>query len=364
MPVSLESVSAKPPPSSSRSEAVLVAGVNWLGDSVMSMPALQAYRRIHPQTRLVMLVKPPLAGLWSLHQAIDEVWTLPDNLGGMLLTARRAASERFRCAFVLPHSFRSALAPFLARIPDRVGLPGHGRDWMLTRIEQPPCRPALEHQCHEYRALFGVTDLPLETPRLNLSGQLSDAALQRLNGLESPRVALLPGAAYGPAKRWPAEYFITLGGMLKSALHCGIVVLGSGSERDLCARVTAGIGSGAVDFAGRTTLPEFAALLAHCALVVANDSGGMHLATAAGVPVLAIFGITDPQKTGPLGERVRILQDSVRRSRDIERNSEEAVLALRRIKPEQALAAARALLHGGGGMVQDPVEQRKKYRDK
>ncbi len=350
MPAFPESVSGEPRATRSGTaprtpaESVLIAGVNWLGDSVMSMPALQAYRRTHPQTKLVMLVKPRLAGLWRLHPAIDELWTVPAHLGGMLLAARRAGGERFQTAFILPHSFRSALVPFMARIPNRVGLPGHGRDWMLTRIVQAPSLPGLEHQYHEYRELFGVSDLPLEAPRLNLSGQLMDHALRRLKNLNTPRIALLPGAAYGPAKRWPANHFSALGRMLKSALHCGIVVLGSDSENDLCARVAASIGAGTCNLAGQTTLPEFVALLANCALVVANDSGGMHLAAAAGVPVLAIFGITDPQKTGPLGDRARILQESARKSRDLERNSEEAVLALQRITPEQALAAAQALL--------------------
>jgi ADP-heptose:LPS heptosyltransferase len=132
--------------------------------------------------------------------------------------------------------------------------------------------------------------------------------------------------------------------MLKKQTGGGIAVLGSAAESDLCAQVAAGIGSGAVSLAGQTALPELAAILSECALAVSNDSGGMHLAAAVGIPVLAIFGITDPQKTGPLGPRARVLQDSAQRSRDIPRNSDEAAASLRRITPEKALTATQALL--------------------
>ncbi|MBU4200889.1 MAG: lipopolysaccharide heptosyltransferase II [Verrucomicrobia bacterium] len=325
-------------------DAVLIAGVNWLGDSIMSMPAIQAFRQAHPQTKLVMLVKPKLAALWTLQGAIDETWSLPDSLNGMIRTARRAAARRFRAAYILPHSFRSALVPFLARIPKRVGMPGHARDWMLTRVVQPPSIPGQKHQCHEYMALLGMSEPPAPTPRLTLAKALRDQTQSRMGTAAVPWAALLPGSAFGLAKCWPAEHFIALGKMLKSALNCGIVLLGSASERDLCELVAQGIGPGTVNFAGQTSLPELAAILARCAVVVANDSGGMHLAAAVGTPVLAIFGITDPQKTGPLGVRTRVLQDSSRRSRDIERTSEEAALSLRRIRPEQVLEAARILL--------------------
>ncbi len=331
-------------PASVSGEAALIVGVNWLGDSLLSLPAIQAYRQAHPSTRLVLLVKPPLAGLWTLPAALNEIWTVPDTPGDLWCAARRAAAARFTRAFILPHSFRSALVPFLARIPERIGMPGHSRDWMLTRIVPPPSVPGREHQAYEYLALFGLPEARLEPPRLIVSREQGAAALERLRGVAVPRVALLPGAARGPAKRWPAEYFSALGGRLKSALGYGIVVLGSAGERDLCARVAGAIGPATLDLAGQTSLPESAAILAQCALAVTNDSGGMHLAAAAGAPVLAIFGLTDPQKTGPLGARARVLQNSARRDRDLARHSAEAEASLRRITPEQALAAAGELL--------------------
>jgi heptosyltransferase-2 len=350
MPAFPESASAensgarREPDPGSAPDAVLIAGVNWLGDSIMSLPAIQAYRQAHPRTRLAMLVKPRLAGLWTMYPGIDEIWTVADNLRGLPGIIRRAVAARFRAAYILPHSLRSALVPFLAHIPERVGMPGHSRDWMLTRIVEPPSGPDRQHQSHEYLALFGVADHPADAPRLSPPEPLRAAALRRLNTAPTPRVAILPGAARGPAKRWPPEHYIALGGMLKTKLHCAIVVLGSDSERELCAQVSGGIGPGTLNLAGQTSLPEFAAILAQCNLAVANDSGGMHLAAAVGAPVLAIFGITDPQKTRPLGPRAMVLQESARRSRDIASHSAEAEASLRRIEPEQALEAAREMI--------------------
>ena len=155
----------------------------------------------------------------------------------------------------------------------------------------------------------------------------------------------MPGAAYGPAKRWPAERFATAGRLLKDRLKCNIVAIGSAEERALCAIVTRDAGPGSLNLAGGTTLPELAAVLAQCRLALTNDSGGMHLATAMGIPVTAVFGITDPARTGPLGSAARVMQASAHRSRDIRRDSPEARASLLRITPEQVAETAMELLN-------------------
>ena len=339
--------------------ATLIIGVNWLGDSLMTMPAIQAWRRAHPDARLVMLVKPKLKALWTLHPAVDEVWVLPPGVRALAAMVRAARAEKFEAAFVLPHSFRSALVPFLARVPRRIGPPGHGRNWMLTQVVPP--RPGTEraHQCFEYSAILGLEG-GNEAPRLQLTPELAarakvllgasallgtTGANRRLPARQSPGwIAVMPGAAYGPAKRWPAERFAAAGRLLKDRLKCNMVVLGSAEERSLCEAVARGTGPGSLNLAGQTTLPELAAVLAKCVLALTNDSGGMHLATAMDIPVVAVFGITDPARTGPMGAAVRVLQNSMRRSRDIRRDAPEARASLRRITPEQVVEAAIELL--------------------
>ncbi|MFH1477819.1 MAG: lipopolysaccharide heptosyltransferase II [Verrucomicrobiota bacterium] len=333
--------------------AALIVGVNWLGDSIMTMPAIQAWRRAYPAARLVMLVKPKLKSIWTLQTAVDEVWALPP--GGRALTAmvRTARAQKFETAFILPHSFRSALVPFLARVPRRIGPPGHGRDWMLTDVAHP--RPGAEHkhQCFEYAGLLGVKG-GNEAPRLRLTPELTAQAKVLLGASGTNRqsldrqspvwIAMMPGAAYGPAKRWPAERFAAAGRLLKDRLQCNIVSLGSAEEHALCAIVAREAGPGSLNLAGKTTLPELAAVLEQCRLVLTNDSGGMHLATAMGVPVVAVFGITDPVRTGPMGVSARVLQDSTIRNRDLRRDAPEARASLLRIIPEQVAEAAMELL--------------------
>jgi len=342
-----------------RAAVTLIVGVNWLGDSLMTMPAIQAWRRAHPAARLVMLVKTKLKALWTLHPAVDEVWALPPGGRALAAMVRAARAEEFETAFVLPHSFRSALVPFLARVPRRIGPPGHGRDWMLTDVVHPLQGAERAHQCFEYMAILGVAG-GNEAPRLRLTPELTARAKTLLGASGTNRqspdrqspdrqspdwIAVMPGAAYGPAKRWPAERFATAGRLLKDRLKCNIVAIGSAEERSLCAIVARDAGPGSLNLAGGTTLPELAAVLAQCRLALTNDSGGMHLATAMGIPVTAVFGITDPDRTGPLGSAARVMQESALRSRDLRRDSPEARASLLRITPEQVAAAAMELLN-------------------
>lgn len=323
---------------------ILICGLNWIGDSLMAFPALQALRRRLPDARLAALVKPPLAPLWAMHPAGLEVLTYTATSRGTFAHGRALRAAGFTACYVLPNSFRSAWLPFLAHIPERIGrATGPLRDWLLTRAVPPPPGPP-RHQQFEYFDLLApeAAGHP-EPPRLALPPDAEAAADALLDGLPAPRVALLPGAARGPAKRWPAAHFIEAGRRL-AADGAGIAVFGAAGERPLCAEVAAGIGSAARDLAGRTPLPVWAAALARCNAVICNDSGGMHLAAAVGAPLVAVYGRTDPARTGPLGGRATILQDSAVRARDIARDSAEAQNALAAIAPARVYEAARALL--------------------
>ncbi|MBN1557513.1 MAG: lipopolysaccharide heptosyltransferase II [Lentisphaerae bacterium] len=326
------------------SPRVVVMGTNWLGDSVMSMPALQALKARHPQGRLTLCVKPGLAALWALHDAVDAVIVAEAGMRG---TAQAARAVR-RCgagrALVFPNSFRSALIPFAARVPERVGLRGHQRAWMLTRVATPPDPAAKRHQVWEYLRIAGLDgDSVPEAPRLRVPPALRETCRAdfRLTG-EHTWAALLPGAARGPSKRWPAERFAAVGRRFREA-GVRVAVLGTAAEAPLCRRVAEGAGE-ALNLAGRTTLPEYAAVLSLCRCAVGNDSGGTHLAAAVGSRVVTVFGLTDPEQTAPLGEGHRIVAAEGPRSRDLPRRSREARARLAGIEPERVWAAARAVL--------------------
>lgn len=327
---------------------VLVCGPNWLGDSVISMPALQLLRRRCPSCRITMLVKPKLESLWRMHSAVDEVIEISTGLGGTLRTARTVRARKFEGALVFPNSFRSALIPYLARVPVRVGTVGHGRVWMLTNVVRASARPDRGHQLWECLEVAGVADDPGEPPppRLSIPEAARVQARERLQG--GPKgiwIGLIPGAARGPSKQWPPGHFIEAGRRLLSSTPCRLLILGTPGEVGLCRQVAEGIGSAALNAAGETSITEFAALLSRCRVVVANDSGGMHLATAVGTRVVVVYGLTDPDKTGPLGAGHRVIRvEGVSASRDIGRDSPEAREALRSIAPEQVYQAVMDLL--------------------
>jgi len=328
------------------SKAVLIVCPNWFGDSIMAMPAIQAYSRLHPETRLNILVKSKCHSLWTMHPDIDAIWNYPCNLAGLIKTINSLRKEMFHTAFVLPNSFRSALFPFLLHIPCRVGTAGHQRAWMLTDIVKLQSLLGQKHQCYEYMQIMGIKDKEVEPPKITIPPVSITHIKERFFHDHGISIGFFPGAAYGPSKRWPSDSFIKLGRILKESLQCNILLLGSSKESALCAQVCNGIGKEAVNLAGSTSLPELAATLSLCKLVIANDSGGAHLASAVGTPVLVIFGITDSEKTGPLGKNVTVLQNSDIQKRKLKRISKAATKNLRQIRPEHVFKVACRILNG------------------
>lgn len=327
-------------PSNSR-ERVLLVGLNWIGDTVMAMPAVQAWRRLHPEAHLAVLVKPGLAGLWKLHGAPDEILTYTHGLGAALAAARRVRAGRFDRVFVLPHSIRSALIPFLAGVPERVGLPGAGRALMLHRVVQPSLDPARRHQGFEYLDVLapGAPIRVLEYPQLILPPEARAEARRLAGHLPAPRLAVLPGAARGPAKRWPVDHFAAVCERWINETPGSVLVLGGRDDLAVAQTLAERLGPRALSLAGQTSLAGWAALLQGVDAVVANDSGGMHLAAAVGTPVVGIFGLTDPAQTGPLGPRVATVQEGAGGQRDIARQSGEAQKRLAALSPERVYEA-------------------------
>jgi heptosyltransferase-2 len=251
----------------------------------------------------------------------------------------------------LPNSFRSALIPFLARIPERIGRPGHARAALLTRQVKTTPSSGGRHQSLEYfDLLLPGRSVPLdEHPQLNVPDTLLREADALWDARTRPRVALLPGAARGPSKRWPAEHYSELGKRLRDEAGCAVAVFGSPAEAELCGEVAVRIGGDVLNLAGQTTLPLFAAALKACDGVVANDSGGMHVAAAVGTPLVALYGHTDPETTGPLGPSCTVLQHGTHRSRDIARNDVEARESLAAMRPEEVYDAVLQRLPSAPG---------------
>ncbi len=304
-----------PPP-----QTLLVRAPNWIGDAVMATPALTALRAGFPRARIAALARPVVADVWAAHPAVDEV-LVDDHRGahrgpaGRWRLASEIRGRGFDAALVLPNSFDSALVAALARVPTRVGYRTDARGPLLTVALPPPGRP-LPHMTDYYLGLlsaWGLTGDP-RAVSLAVSPAERDKARLRLSewGARSTDrvVAVNPGAAYGSAKRWPADRFAALAERLAGD-GAFVVVLGAAGERALGDAIVARLGGRAVNAAGSTTIREAMAVLTWCRRLVTNDSGPMHVAAALGVSVTAIFGPTDPRATRPIGERVTILQHGV-----------------------------------------------------
>ena len=330
----------------------LVVSPNWLGDAVMAMPAVRRWRRGHPAARLVVLAKPAVAPLWEMVEGVDEVVRLEPGNRGTFAAGRALRKRGFAEALILPNSFRSALIPWLARIPRRRGTAFHAR-WFLVndRVRFTADEKRLHQSREDFKIVCGDTagdaaDTGFRPPRMD------DAALAALGVPpgEGPLVGVVPGAARGPAKRWP--HFAAAARLVAEAVPgVRFAVCGGAGEAALCEEVARATGPAAASVAGRTTLQQFASLLASCDAVLCNDSGGMHLASAAGTPVVAVFGRTDPEKTGPVGpcaELVRAKGVSV--SRSIARDDPAAVAALAAVAPDEVAGACIRVLRRGRGL--------------
>ena len=230
---------------------------------------------------------------------VREVITVPFRHGGLQLRERwrvgRALRERgYQQAIVLPNSWKSALAPFFARIPLRSGYVGESRYGLLNRVYLKSGDPMTLHYARLSEAPGSVIEQPLPLPRLLASAADIQATMQRF-GLAGRYAVLCPGAEYGPAKRWP--YF----GELSARLRMQAVILGSGNDaqaaRDLSGK----------NLVGQTNLDQAMDLIAGADLVVSNDSGLMHVAAALGRPQVALFGSSSPEHTPPLSKAARVV---------------------------------------------------------
>jgi heptosyltransferase-2 len=317
---------------------ILVRGVNWLGDAVMTTPALQRLRERFPDAKITLLTEGKLAELWKHHPAVDETISFSRE-EGVLPLLRRLREQRFDLALIFPNSFRSAFECWRAGVPVRVGYGGNARSLLLTQNVAHPAKefkmrkrsvaevrnliasnsersrtavPATAHHIHHYLLLVkavGARDEPMR-PQIHVRPEETSAFAAKfgLSG-QVKLFGLNAGAEYGPAKRWPAENFIAAAIEISRAVKSSWLVFGGAGDVELNSRIASeinstfrkGISNGllAINTAGRTTLRELCAGLALCSTVLTNDSGPMHVAAAVGARVVVPFGSTSPELTGP-----------------------------------------------------------------
>lgn len=300
---------------------VLVVGPSWIGDMIMAQPLLSLLRRRSPESEIDVLAPEATIPLVKRMPEVSAGINFKLGHGEFNFSHRRGLGEKlqqrnYRQAYILPNTFKSALVPFFANIPVRTGYRGEYRYVLLNDIRLLS-EDRLPRMVDRYLALglpVGAELPPITAPRLMVDPDNKLKLAKRLSlGSGKPVLGLCPGAEFGDAKQWPEHYFTAIA---DHAIRAGMQVWIFGSPAD---RLTGKCIRDAItedqemcrDLTGETTLLDAIDLLSDCRLVVANDSGLMHIAGAVGRPTIVLYGSTSPTFTPPLGEDAEILSENL-----------------------------------------------------
>jgi heptosyltransferase II len=299
-------------------ENLLIRSTNWIGDAVMTTPAVRAIRKNFPNARISLMAKPWVAPVFENSPYIDQI--MPYNFEGALRTikaARMLEKYGFDAAILLQNAFEAAWVAYLAKIPIRIGYDTDLRKVLLTHPVHRSSRILKLHQTHYYNEILKGVGLRIDGTHLELylSPKDHDSArkiLKDSNIFETDFVVgINPSATYGSAKQWYPNRFAQVSDRLNKRFGSKTVIFGGPNDRELGAYIMKMMKTFAVDLSGKTTLKEAMAIIARCRLFLTNDSGLMHIAAALNVPQIAIFGSTDFAATGPWNPRARIVRSIV-----------------------------------------------------
>ncbi len=336
-------------PHPERVQHILVRTPNWVGDAVMSLPVLSGLRWRFPGARLTVLASPRVAPLFQGQPGVTQIVPYPAGRGKWrVLWGLR---KRFDLALALPNSLESALGLWLVGVPVRAGYNADARRPFLTLAVSGRHKLKGLHTVFYFlgvlRALAEVDRFA--PPRLYLEdGEAEEAAafLEAARPGPGPWVGLAPGAAYGPAKRWSPERFAALAAALQEEAGARLVLLGGRRDREAAAQLTALLQTPVLDLVGRTNLRQALGVLSRLKLLITNDSGLMHAGAALDIPLVALFGSTDPVATGPFTDKATVLHHPLPCSPCLKRTCAEGYPCLTAISVAEVKDAALSRLRG------------------
>ncbi len=344
---------------------ILVRSTNWIGDAIMTTPALGLLEKAFPDARIYILARPWVHAVFAAHPAVSGLIRL--GQGGLMQRFSMAASlrkQKIHMAVLFPNSFDSALLARLAGIPLRAGYSTDGRRFLLNMPVKVPGDKEKRHQVFYYCKL--VEELSAKIPeaqdvvtgrkapelflRVPDAGVSSARSLLEDSGLLDtgrPLVGLNPGAAYGPAKCWPADKYAALALELERALDCHILVFGTEKEKATGEKICESLGGRAYNLAGKTSLEQVMGLIARLNLLVTNDSGLMHVGAALGTKLVAIFGSTNPVTTGPWSQNALVVRHELSCSPCLKRDCSRDFRCMKEIQVKEVFDACLKIIGGG-----------------
>jgi heptosyltransferase II len=299
-------------------ENLLIRSANWIGDAVMTTPAVRAIRKNFSNARISLLAKPWVAPVFENSPYIDRI--IPYNFSGALGALKAAgmlSKYGFDAAIFLQNAFEAAWVAYLAKIPIRIGYDTDLRKVLLTHPVHRSSKILRLHQTHYYNEILSGAGLKTDGTHLELylSSKDRDSALNILKDSDifetDVIVGINPSATFGSAKQWFPERFAQVADRLNKRFGSKTIIFGGPNDRELGADIMKMIKTFAVDLSGKTTLTEAMALIARCRLFITNDSGLMHIAAALNVAQVAIFGSTNFAATSPWSSRARIVRSAL-----------------------------------------------------
>jgi heptosyltransferase-2 len=302
---------------------IMIRATNWVGDAIMALPALRAIRQRQPDATINIVARPYVADIYREQQVCDELIAYDPNgehrgWTGREKIASDLRSRNFDVALLLQNAFDAAWLAWRAQIPQRIGYARDARTLLLTKaIPVPKPGEIPPHEKFYYLELLrraGWLDQLHDEPHITL--QVSDAARQRAaqslleNGARphALRIAVGAGASYGSAKCWPPDRFAKALNALLSRTDADVILFGTPGELPVSTAIASELQRAPINLTGKTPIADLPALLSQCHLFLGNDSGAMHVAAAVGLPIVAVFGPTDPEGTVPVTPRVTIVQ--------------------------------------------------------
>lgn len=333
---------------------VLIRSVNWIGDAVMTLPAIGVIREFFPQAEISVLANPLVSQVFKHHDWVDKVITFDRNglhkgFFGRIRLAAEIRQHAFDLVIIMPNSLDGAIVPWLAGIPVRLGKKSDGRSLLLTHGFPVSLQPEAVHQSQNYLAMlryFGITGSEKEQ-RLQttveedrkIASRLAEAGISDTDFV----VGINPGATYGAAKRWYPDRFAAVASRLSADIGARVVITGGPGETAIAADIEQDLAGNSLNLAGKTSVRELMALLKRCNLLITNDSGPMHLAAAFGVPLVAIFGSTDHTTTFPLSDKAVVVREPVDCAPCMKRECPTDHICMLAVTSEKVVEAAKQL---------------------
>jgi heptosyltransferase II len=334
---------------------ILIRGTNWIGDAVMTLPAIASVRATYPQAHIAVLAKPWVADIYKYFSGINEVIIYEkkyDNALGVFLLAKKLKKKNFDTAILLQNAIEAAIIALAAGIPVRAGFDTDGRGIFLTHSIHRHKKIKKVHEADYYLEMVKALGCVSINKEMHLETKINRADAQTVLEKYVPKrqegiIGIAPGATYGPAKRWLPDRFAAVADRIADGFPCRIILLGGKSDHDIAEEVRKLARTDIINLAGKTSLIEAIHLISQCRLFISNDSGLMHVAGALNIPTIAIFGSTNPATTAPLGNQSVIIRQAVSCSPCLQKTCSTDFRCMKLISVEDVFNTAQSFLSKG-----------------